>query len=163
MTLHLDELHLYQGPMTFFHGGAPGLRVGWWILPPSVTGAKTSEDYATYPAGVYRNDQVYLVTEPDQARAFAALCKAGAVGQGAKARGGDVYRVIPALLVSLDPGCQSEGLSWCAPAARIVGIVATRLRRGPFEKALIDDTQASQETPGRWTRRKFNATPTRAS
>lgn len=154
--------HLYTGPKVFYHGGVPGLRVGAWLWPPAVTGAKTSEDYAKYPPGVYRNDMVYLVTEVEQARAFAALCTAGAIGQGAKARGGDVYRVVPALLVALDPGCETEGLSWCAPAARIVAIVATRVRRGPYEKKLLDSTRAQEERPTRWTRRTFTATPTPA-
>ena len=161
ITNLFQEAPLYTGPMTFFHGGAPGLRVGGWILPPAVTGVATSEEYATYPDGVYRRDMVYLVTEVDQAKAFAGLCKTAAVGQGAKARGGDVYRVIPALLVSLDPGCRSEGLSWCAPAARIVAIVATSVRRGPYEKELIDATRAREETPGQWTRRTFTPTPGR--
>jgi len=152
-----EQFHLYTGPRAFFHGGAAGLRVGGWILPPSVTGVRTSQEYATYEPGVYRNDMVYLVTEVEQAKAFAALCKAAAVGTGARARGGDVYRVIPALLVALDPGCQTEGLSWCAPAANIVSIAATSVRRGPYENELIDATRAREQVnPGRWTRRTFN-------
>ena len=155
---------MYTGPMVFFHGGAPGLRVGGWILPPAVTGVATSEAYATYEPGIYRNDMVYLLTELDQAKAFAALCRTAQTGHGAKTRGGDVYRVVPALLVSLDPGCRSEGLSWCAPAAKIVAIVATSVRRGPYEKELISETRADKEkeeaTQGRWTRRTF--TPTQA-
>ena len=148
------EWHLYTGPKVFFHGGAPGLRVGGWILPPAQTHVKTSEAYATYAPGIYRPDMVYLVTEVEQARAFAGLCQVAAVGRGARARGGDVYRVVPALLVALDPGCETEGLSWCAPVAKIVSIVATSVRRAPYEKQLVDATR--QEEPGRWTRRTFN-------
>lgn len=159
-----QERYLYTGRRTFFHGGVPGLRVGAWILPPAVTGAPTSKEYADYPPGVYRDDMVYLVTEVEQAKAFAALRTHGAIGHGAKARGGDVYRVVPALLLALDPGCENEGLSWCAPAARIVAIVATRVRRGPYEKQLLDSTRAQQEQerPAKWTRRTFTATPTPA-
>lgn len=157
--LKVEEFHLYTGPKVFFHGGAPGLRVGGWILPPAMTGVTTSQAYATYEPGVYRDDMVYLVTELEQAKAFAGLCKVAAVGRGAKARGGDVYRVVPALLVALDPGCETEGLSWCAPAAKIVAIAATSVRRSPYEKELIDETRAQEVKSGRWTRKTFTATP----
>lgn len=151
-----EERHLYTGPRIFFHGGMPGLRVGGWILPPTETGVTTSESYADYPPGIYRPDMVYLVTEVEQAKAFAGLCQVRAIGSGSSLRGGDVYRVVPALLVALDPGCETEGLSWCAPAAKIVGIYATSVRRGPYEKQLVDDTKRKET--GRWARRTFQPT-----
>lgn len=143
------EYHLYQGRIMFFHGGVRGLRVGQWILPPSITFAQTSQVYASYNDGEYWSDHVYLVTDAGVAKRFAALAVTPVNG-----RGGDVYQVRPALLLSLDPGCTTEGLSWCAPAAQIVGIVATQVRRAPYQKALIAETQAQQEQP-RWNRR-FN-------
>lgn len=148
-----DQFHLYQGKRDFFHGGVAGLRPGQWILPPSITFAKNSQAYATYQEGEYWPDMVYLVTSAEVARRFAALSVPAVRG-----RGGDVYRVRPALLLSLDPGCETEGLSWCAPAAQIVAIAATGVRREPYEKALIKETQAQQEQP-RWNRRFTLATP----
>lgn len=141
------DYHLYSGERTFYHGGVGGLRIGGWILPPTVTGAKTSESYANYPPGVYRPDQVYMVTDLGKAKMFAALGPTPVRG-----RGGDVYRVQPALLVALDPDGAVEGESWCAPAALIVAIAATGVRRDPYEEALIAQTREGQERP-RWTRR----------
>lgn len=142
------EYHLYQGKRDFFHGGIAGLRPGQWILPPTVTFAKGSQAYASYTDGEYWPDHVYMVTDVEVAKRFAALAVPEVRG-----RGGDVYRVRPALLLSLDPGCTTEGLSWCAPAAQIVAIAATGVRRAPYEQALIRETRNVEQEQPRWNRR----------
>lgn len=142
------EYRLYQGKRSFYHGGVAGLRPGQWILPPTVTFAFASEAYAKYEAGEYWPDHVYLTTTADAAKRFAALGVPERRG-----RGGDVYKVRPALLLSLDPACETEGLSWCAPAAQILSIVATGVRRAPYEAALIAQTKEQQQEQPRWNRR----------
>lgn len=140
---------LYRGPMVLFHGGMPGLRVGQWILPPTLTGVKGSDQYATYDPGTYSPDLVYMVTDLEQARMFAAMCPTGSGGRGSGERGGDVYRVQPAIPVALDPDCVTEGMSWCAPRALIVGIAATGVRTAPYRRALVDAEQGRRRNQ-RW-------------
>lgn len=118
-------------PQTLFHGGCPGLRVGELILPPDVTGVRPATDYAEYKPGVYRSDRVYMTTDVEQARQFAALHP-----QGTHALGGDVYRVVPLQGLAHDRDCKVRGMSWQAPLARVVGIVATSIRRAPYLKAI---------------------------
>lgn len=132
-------------PQVLYHGGQAGLRVGQLILPPAVTGVKGSDQYATYAPGTYRRDRVYMTTDPEQARMFAALHPSGTA-----ARGGDVYRVQPLQGLARDRDCKTPGLSWEAPCARILGIVATQIRRAPYQKA-IEAWKAAQkkEEPGR--------------
>lgn len=135
------ERRLYTGERVFYHGGARGLRVGSWILPPTVTGAARSATAANAGDNYYP-DQVYFTADIGRAKMFAALGPAAVRG-----RGGDVYRVVPALLVSLDPDCAIEGVSWCAPAALIVAIAATGVRRAPYEDALIKGTTQGEVRP----------------
>lgn len=129
--------HLYGGPMVFFHGGAPGLKVGGWLLPLAETGVKGSDQYADYAPGAYWPDHVYLSTDIQDAKMFAAFCTASHDPK----RGGDVYRVVPVLPLSLDPDAKTEGRSWMSRRARIVGIAATGVRRAPFQKAMIDEAR----------------------
>lgn len=143
-------------PQTLYHGGQAGLRVGQLILPPTVTGVKPANERADYPAGVYRPDRVYMVTDPEQARMYAALHPSGTA-----ARGGDVYRVQPLQGLARDRDCKTPDLSWEAPCARIVGIVATSIRRAPYQKALeaqIEEARKKEAPqrrlrPGKWKRR----------
>lgn len=117
---------------TYYHGGVPGLRVGGYILPPCETGAQSVADVVNAPADmqaeveqVHRRDRVYLTTERGTAELWACLHP-----DGDAVRGGDVYRVVPEGDVEPDPDWRGEpGVSVCAPRARIVGIVATGVRR----------------------------------
>lgn len=127
-------------PQVLYHGGQAGLRIGQLILPPTVTGVKPADQRATYPPGVYRADRVYLITDPEQARQFAALHPSGT-----PARGGDVYRVRPVGGIARDRDCKIHGISWEAPMARIVGIVATGVRRAPYQKALAAEIEAARK------------------
>lgn len=66
-----------------WHGGAPGLKVGELLLPPSETGTEHSltghalaDDVET---GLMRSDLVYLTTDRASARAYAAAYPNGAL------------------------------------------------------------------------------------
>lgn len=69
---------------TWYHGGVPGLEVGARILPPDITGAtqRLSGIAGAFgaPHGT-RTDVVYLASNQDHARAFAALYPDGALYQ----------------------------------------------------------------------------------
>jgi hypothetical protein len=110
----IDELAIEpRGP--YFHGGVPGLRIGAWLLPPSVTGTTTTThkwNARLGAAGIARADRVYVTTERDFADVFAALYPL--------ARGGWVYHVVPDGLIEPDPDCNTPGLSWECERARIV-------------------------------------------
>lgn len=126
-------------PPVLFHGGQAGLRVGQLILPPATTGVKPADERATYAPGVYRRDRVYMVTEAELARMFAALHPSGDTK-----RGGDVYRVEPLQGLERDRDCRTPGMSWQAPCARIAGIVATGVRRAPYQKAFSAEIEAAR-------------------
>jgi hypothetical protein len=128
-----------QKQPTYFHGGRPGLRVGGLILPPSVTGERSVQDSTNTPAdeqaaieAVHRRDRVYLATDVRDARMYAAFNV-----HGTRDRAGDVYRVVPVGEVEPDPDWLGEpGGSVHALRARIVGIVATGVRRGSYLRAV---------------------------
>lgn len=126
-------------PPLLYHGGRAGLRVGQLLLPPAITGVKPANEYADYPPGVYRPDRVYLTTDPENARLFAALHPSGTAD-----RGGDVYRVEPLHGLERDHDCKIRGMSYQAPQARIVAIAATSVRRAPYTKAIAELQQASK-------------------
>lgn len=145
MTAATIGQRFYRGPKTFFHGGAPGLRIGAWILPSWETGATGHHTEFPYgPDHIYDVNSVYMVTELDVAKVFAAMWP---ITGG---RGGDVYRVEPLVHVSLDLECGREHLSWLAPRARIVGIAATGVRRKPYA-ARIAEIAAARRGDYQWT------------
>jgi hypothetical protein len=76
----------------YYHGGVPGLRVGQMILPPTVTGARSTAEFGA--AGVCRRDRVYVTSQPAVAVVFAA---------GYPSKPGVVYRVRPIGELRLDP------------------------------------------------------------
>ena len=123
----------------YFHGGMPGLRVGDSILPPSATDAFSVADVTDAPADlrakvaeVHSRDRVYLTTDPQAARLFAALHPAGD-----EWRGGDVYRVIPEQPVTPDPDyLHDDGGSVCAPSAVVVSVVVRGVLRAPYRHLL---------------------------
>lgn len=93
-----------------YHGGARRLDRKKLILPPSVTGARSTASYGG--GGVCRTDRVYVITELDQARVFALM-----VGRG------DVYQVQPVGEMVPDPDYSGPGESWECELARIVRVV----------------------------------------
>jgi hypothetical protein len=95
-----------------YHGGPRGLRR---ILPPSVTGAPSCVDYGA--GHVARRDRVYLTTEIEAAR----LLGAHAPFHGPCA----VYEVEPEGELEHDPDCDTPGLSWQCPSARVIRVAMT--------------------------------------
>jgi len=107
----------------FYHGGIPGLRPGDRVLPPSTTGKPTVLDFAreTAPCGPQREDRVYLATEVEHARVFAAAYPYGGV-----------YEVDPVGFVAPDPDATGPGYSWQAGEAVVVLV----LKHGNRKKAV---------------------------
>jgi hypothetical protein len=102
--------------MRYFHGGLPGLEPGDQLLPPDATG--TDHRLSSYaailggPVYAQRTDVVYLTTDRQVARAYAAFYPDGAL-----------YQVMPASPVDPDPDCYVPGLSWQCPMGVVVAVV----------------------------------------
>ncbi|MCI0386193.1 hypothetical protein [Streptomyces sp. CNQ085] len=102
--------------MTYFHGGYPGLKPGDWLLPPDATG--TDHRLSSYaavlggPAHATRTDVVYLATDRQVARVYAAFYPDGAL-----------YMATPESPVDPDPDCNVPGLSWQCPRAVVVAVI----------------------------------------
>lgn len=94
---------------TYFHGGCPRLRVGDFILPSSFTGSHTTADHGA--AAVCRRDRVYITTDLQAAKLFAAMFPTAR---------GDVYQVVPDGELEADPDCKESGFSFQCERARIV-------------------------------------------
>jgi sugar lactone lactonase YvrE len=123
----------------YYHGGVRRLKVGDRILPPAITGAKSMADLTTAPdemraqlARVHRTDRVYLTTDPQAARMYAAFH----VGGDAR-RGGTVYRVEPKGEIEPDPDyLPDDGGSVACPSALVVAVVETAILRAPYLEAV---------------------------
>lgn len=100
---------------SYFHGGAPGLRVGDYVLPPTETGAPSLASYGA--AGLCRRDQVYVATDVNADVMYAATHPSGH---------GKVYQVEPVGAVTADPDCKVPGLSYGCAKARIVAVMSVR-------------------------------------
>lgn len=102
--------------MTYFHGGFPGLKPGDLILPPDKTGtSRTLSQYVAEmngPEHARRTDLVYLTTDRQIARAYAAFYPDGAL-----------YAAIAASPVDPDPDCTAPGVSWQCPYAVVAQVV----------------------------------------
>ncbi|MFE1264433.1 hypothetical protein ACFW5X_28385 [Streptomyces albogriseolus] len=102
--------------MPYFHGGFPGLKPGDQLLPPDATG--TDHRLSSYalalggPAHATRTDVVYMTTDRQVAKAYAAFYPDGAL-----------YAVTPESPVDPDPDCREPGLSWQCPRAVVVAVV----------------------------------------
>ncbi|CAN7241386.1 hypothetical protein LJR078_001032 [Arthrobacter sp. LjRoot78] len=79
----------------YFHGGAPGLLEGGVILPPPVTGARSTTLESQVASGAnkiaQRPDKVYLTTDVELARVYAELWTADETDVPG---GGSVYQVV---------------------------------------------------------------------
>lgn len=100
---------------SYYHGGVRRLKVGDRILPPKNTGAPSTARFGA--AAVCRLDRVYMTSDQRAAGLYALL---------APPRGrGWVYEVEPLGLIEPDPDwLGNPGVSVCAPAARVLNIVA---------------------------------------
>lgn len=86
--------------VTYYHGGAAGIAVGSYVLPPSLTGAPTTADYGA--DGVCRRDKVYVTTNYEAALMYASMSPSGHT----------VYTVQPLGQVQNDPDCTEPGVSF---------------------------------------------------
>jgi hypothetical protein len=124
-----------NGATRWWHGGAPGLEVGGWILPPAVTGVPNNEDVIEMVAGqrdlqrVTRKDRVYITPEFRYALHHAkAYVPFRTYREWAERQGrtfvatGWVYEVEPEGPLYFDSDCPPELSAACA-RARIVGVV----------------------------------------
>lgn len=136
-------------PPVLYHGGSPFLWAGErLVLPPSITGAKRGPRWTGRDPN-YRRDRIYLTTDREKARQFAALSYYG------ERPGGAVYRVqVDPTDLEPDPGSTVPGLSWQARRAFVVAVVATNVLAGPYLHALEAEAalRAEQERPHRRTR-----------
>jgi hypothetical protein len=108
------EANSRTAPMTetthYFHGGARGLTVGGYILPPSVTKVQSASDYGAM-GGLHRKDRVYVTTELADAQFFAAASQKPIV-----------YKVEPQGILAEDPDCRRPGRSYACERAKIIAI-----------------------------------------
>lgn len=126
--------------LAYYHGGVRGLRAGDKILPPSQTGAVTIADAETLTAWhreqvvkVHNRDRVYLCTELDGARLFAA-----ASVEGGRTYGGSVYLVRPDGPVEPDPDWLGEpGVSVACTSATVIRVIDRKLLRAPYLAVLL--------------------------
>jgi hypothetical protein len=120
----------------YYHGGAPGLRLGALLLPPCKTGARSlaaiarehRRDLRGKSIAHMREDRVYFGSKLEIAVLYAALHPSP--------RGGWVYEVAPEDPIEPDPDYRGDG-SFQAPAAVIVKILgpltpatAAQIRKG---------------------------------
>lgn len=96
--------------MTFWHGGIGGLQVGDLILPPTMTRSRLSTSQLMDEA---RPDRVYIATDREVARTFAAILFE-------QLSAGDLYQVQPMGEIRTDP--DYPDCSFEARQARILAV-----------------------------------------
>jgi hypothetical protein len=89
----------------YFHGGNRGLKVGDYILPPSVTSRDSASDFDAHI--VHRKDRVYVSTSQSDAQFFVSASPEPIV-----------YEVEPEGELVPDPDCNS-GVSFTCHKAKI--------------------------------------------
>src|SRR5665213_1312644 len=92
----------------YLHGGKAGLKVGAYLLPPSVTGVAQN---GVVPDCVRRKDRVYITTDPNTAIVWATACGAS-----------NFYEVEPKGELTDDPDHKGSGISFECEKAKIVAI-----------------------------------------
>lgn len=106
----------------YWHGGAPGLRVGDVIRPSSTIGVRSATQLAAeFPD--YDSDRVYVTNDKAHARAYAANWRHPhpASIEDIAARG-DLYNVTPKGDRNDDPDYPT-GVSWGCDKAIIVAVI----------------------------------------
>lgn len=114
-------------PVTYWHGGTPGLAPGTLLLPASVLGWDQTHAELGWvgPNDYYDRTKVYLATVRKVARASAGTWHAtGSVG------GGALYRVKPIGAVERDPDIPG---SYMAAQARILAVEEADVQMSPLE------------------------------
>ena len=110
----------------YWHGGAPGLRVGALLVP----NASSVHRSAYRDADVeYDITKVYVTSDRQLARAFAASYR-GPTDAGA----GTLYRVGPELPLEPDPDYPFEPpVSFTCPKAKVLRVAESRVRMSDIE------------------------------
>lgn len=90
----------------FHHGGRPGMKKGQFILPPSVTGARSTAEFGNYQC--------------DQSRVYVTTAYAAAALYAGGVRKGEIYEVMPIGELHQDPDCDKPGLSYSCEKAKIL-------------------------------------------
>lgn len=123
----MNEPSVSSGETVYWHGGAPGLRVGSHVLPPVVTKAASLGDY--YARGIARRDRVYVTTSYDAACMYAAMHPSDA---------GKVYKVQPQGEIEPDPDCTQDCLSFACHHATVLAVHRLRGKlRMQIRKAMV--------------------------
>ncbi|MBD1540550.1 hypothetical protein HC749_20620 [Arthrobacter sp. S13_S34] len=116
-----------ETPKYLFHGGAPGLKVGDKVLPPTETGVKSQTLAASLVLGLgqiaQQLDKVYMTTDVMLAKVYAGSWTDPAPAK-AVAGGGVVYRVeVQDGTLQADKDLlSSPGVSYQASSAVVVDI-----------------------------------------
>lgn len=116
----------------YWHGGAPGLKVGASLLSPrdaAAAGLPITHTPRDRPelGLVSRADRVYFSTTQDFARAYAFQTEI-TTPSGTPTGRGTLYRVAPTGPVEEDPDFAGHRVSWCAPSAVIAEVVEIDVR-----------------------------------
>lgn len=90
---------------TYYHGGRGGLQKGNFILPPTITNAKSTAEFGNHMCD---RSKVYVTVEFTAAAMYAAAVN------------GDVYEVEPVGALAEDPDCIEPGFSFACERARIL-------------------------------------------
>jgi hypothetical protein len=93
------------GKVRYYHGGNRGLKVGGYVLPPSMTEARDA------PHDLHRKDRVYVTAELTDAQFFAAASQDPVV-----------YEVEPVGDLEDDPDCRLPGRSYACERAKIIAV-----------------------------------------
>ncbi len=124
----------------YWHGGAPGRRVGDILL--SRRAAEAQQGVPTthalqrgYALGITDPDRVYFSRDRDFALAFAARQITADRESGIIFQRGSLYRVEPIGAVEPDPDFSMHDVSWCAPAARVTAIEEDEVVMSIFDSA----------------------------
>lgn len=107
-------------PYKFFHGGIGSMFPGEMLLPPIETGHKCASDYGA--DDVHNRERVYVTPLFEAAVMYAALYPD---------KHGVVYEVQPLGELEDDPDCDTPGLSFAVPRAKVLRriAIAPELRR----------------------------------
>jgi len=108
----------------YWHGGRSGIQRGSYILPPTITGARSLSEYGA--AGVHRRDRVYVATSQAAALLYAAGHK-----------NGSIYECDPIGEMTPDPDCSEHGLSWQCEKARVIRAIKPKARDVAMARAAM--------------------------
>lgn len=116
-------------PVTYWHGGVPGLRQGEYLQPRSLTRTHSYADLdEEYPGAA---DRVHITVD----KQYAVFHASAYVLPGQRPEGGTLYEVAPVGKLEPDPD-DVPGQSYAVPRARILRVAALRVLLSPLEGQL---------------------------